>query len=321
MVMRIKHLTKKMKISSIVMPLVWAFLASAPIYIPMFLIGDFDIIKFIASVQDPFLMLVLTLINIIGPFVGVGFSVKAYFDRKKEYEMLYSGIHLREVNLFEDAVSFSFFRPEINFSCEYKDIEKVELTVTTSRHRTKNGYYYTIDDYFYTFTVLNGKTFEIQKPSPSTGKMEDIYNFIDLIKDKVGSFKYNAIGAGRSEDVEAKIKWYLNNSYSKNYSKNELEEAKTGSIIVFFIGAVVAFMFKDILVLTLRDIKILGIFLSSIPLLIFGASIVMDWRIHKDMVNDLQTDKKKYNILWLKPWQMIAVKILLIFEFIHIILS
>ena len=30
---------------------------------------------------------------------------------------------------------------------------------------------------------------------------------------------------------------------------------------------------------------------------------------------------KKYNILWLKPWQMIAVKILLVFEFVHIILS
>ena len=321
MVMRIKHLTKKMKISSIVMPLVWAFLASAPIYIPMFLIGDFNLIKFIASAQDPFLMLMLTLMTIVGPLVGVGFSVKAYFDRKKEYEMLYTGIHLREVELLSDTVNFSFFRPEYNFSCEYKDIEKVDLTVTTSRHRTKNGYYYTIDDYFYTFTVLNGKTFEIQKPSPATGKMEDIYNFIDLIKDKVGSFKYNAIGAGRTTDIEAKIRWYLHHGHSKNYGKNELEEAKTGSIVVFFIGAVVAFMFKDILVLTLRDIKILGIFLSSIPLLIFGASIVMDWRIHKDMMNDPQADKKKYNILWLKPWQMIAVKILLVFEFVHIILS
>ena len=321
MAMRIKRLTKKMKISSIVMPLVWAFLASAPIYVPMFLIGDFNLVKFIASAQDPFLMFMLTLMTIIGPFIGVGFSVKAYFDRKKEYEMLYSGMHLSDVDLFKDTVSFSFFRPEYNFSCTYKDIEKVELTVSTSRHRTKNGYYYTIDNYFYAFTVLNGKQFSIEKTAPSVHKMEDIYRFIDLIKDKVGEFKYDAIGTGRTEDVEEKIKWYLHNSYSKNYAKNELEEAKIGSIVVFFIGAVVTFIFKDVLILALQDIRLLGLFLSSIPLLIFGASIVMDWQIHKDMLNDPQADKKKYNILWLKPWQMIAVKILLIFEFVHIILS
>ena len=74
MAMRIKRLTKKMKISSIVMPLVWAFLASAPIYVPMFLIGDFNLVKFIASAQDPFLMFMLTLMTIIGPFIGGNFS-------------------------------------------------------------------------------------------------------------------------------------------------------------------------------------------------------------------------------------------------------
>lgn len=321
MAMRIKHLSRKMRLGGIVYPLLWVAIITFPLWVPMiFIIQDVgEFFKFFNSGDLGFTLLLIFLF-FVSPIIAFGFSAKAFIERKNEYKRLsICNIHLKEVYLFEDTVRFEFFRPEHNFACTYQDIEKVELTVSTSRHRSKNGYYYTIDDYFYVFTVLNGKQFTIEKPSPAVRKMEDIYRFIDLIKDKVGKFEYDAIGNGRPGDVEEKIKCYLNQGYARNYAKNELDDIKGSSIAFFIIGVVVAFIFKDIIVLAMRDIKVLGAILCAVPMAFFLGSIITDLKIHKDKIRDSKSDKSEYKIWGLKPWQLIAIKVLLILEIFHII--
>jgi len=319
--MRIKHLSKKMKLSNIIMPLFWAMLISFPIYLPMLIMGGVNLLQLIKSAEDIFIMFMLILITIIGPAIGLGFSIKAFFDRKREYEKLNIGIFLKEVDLLPEKVVFTFFKSEYDFVCSYEDIEHVDLTVETGRYRTKHGYVYTIDSYHYCFTVLNGKKFSIEKPAPHAFKMKDLYNFIDImVQGSVGGISTKARGLGQNTDVEAKLEYYLKNGYSKNYGSNEISDAKASSIVLFIIVSVIMFFMRDVLLVTTYGNKFWGCWPLVIPMIFMIMSMTFDFNLHQDMKNDIKNGKDTYKILGLKPWQVIVVKVLIIIEIIHIIL-
>ena len=221
MVMRIKNLTKKMRMSKIILPIFYGYIPSFPFFLGMIAAEDFtfNILPFINAAKTPETKLILVFMLIIAPIIGWGFTVKALFDRQGEIKKLYSGVHLKEVYLSSNNIQFSFYKPQYNFSCGYNDVEKVELVIETKHIVTKHRYEYR-DEYIlenlrYYFTLSNGKTLWIEKPASWGDEMKKIYDFIRHIYGKVGDFNYRAIGSGDNFEVENEINYFLRGRKNK----------------------------------------------------------------------------------------------------------
>lgn len=209
--------------SKIILPIFYGYIPSLPFILGMFASGDFtfNMLPFINAAKTLETKFILILMLIVAPVIGFAFALKAFLNRKKEIEKLYCGINLKEVYLSSKGVNFLFYKSQYNFSCGYKDIEKVELVVETKHIVTKHRYEfrdeYIIEAIRYYFSLLNGKTFWLERPASWVNEMKDIYDFIRCIKGKVGDIKYSAIGSGDNFEVEENIKRYINRRSNKRY--------------------------------------------------------------------------------------------------------
>lgn len=184
------------------------------------------------------------LLFIILPLFFYGFLIYTIFAIYMEKKELAKSLNLQSVEFVQDRIFFNFNRPQYNFVCGYKDIDNLEMDIKTVLVRTKYGSYPTISTITLNFAVLNNKKFSLT--SNSTSYMKKIYSILEYSRG-IQNFSYKFSGIGKLEDIDEKIRDYLNTGCKQILSSRREEEYKWLSIGSFIIGLIFLYVFRDVI--------------------------------------------------------------------------
>lgn len=184
------------------------------------------------------------LLFIILPLFFYGFLIYTIFAIYMEKKVFTKSLNLQSVEFVQDRIFFNFNRPQYNFVCGYKDIDNLEMDIKTVLVRTKYGSYPTISTITLNFAVLNNKKFSLT--SNSTSYMKKIYSILEYSRG-IQNFSYKFSGIGKLEDIDEKIRDYLNTGCKQILSSRREEEYKWLSIGSFIIGLIFLYVFRDVI--------------------------------------------------------------------------
>lgn len=184
------------------------------------------------------------LLFIILPLFFYGFLIYTIFVIYMEKKELAKSLNLQSVEFVQDRIFFNFNRPQYNFVCGYKDIDNLEMDIKTVLVRTKYGSYPTVSTITLNFVVLNNKKFSLT--SNSTSYMKKIYSILEYSRG-IQNFSYKFSGIGKLEDIDEKIRDYLNTGCKQILSSRREEEYKWLSIGSFIIGLIFLYVFRDVI--------------------------------------------------------------------------
>ena len=184
------------------------------------------------------------LLFIILPLIFYGSLIFTIFAVYMEKKVFTKSLNLQSVEFVQDRIFFNFNRPQYNFVCGYKDIDNLEMDIKTVLVRTKYGSYPTVSTITLNFAVLNNKKFSLT--SNSTSYMKKIYSILEYSRG-IQNFSYKFSGIGKLEDIDEKIRDYLNTGCKQILSSRREEEYKWLSIGSFIIGLIFIYVFRDVI--------------------------------------------------------------------------
>ena len=158
----------------------------------------FNAYKFASSFAEIFVLYII-------PIAWLCFIIVSIYVRHKKMVKFNKKLDLEYVDFLPDRVKFSFNQPQCNFTCGYKDIEKLEMRLEHIATRTKTWYRYGLDDIKLSFTVLNKKHFSLTNRS-TRRNLKAIYAIIDAGR-LVKKFSYK-IGSGYYQEMKERIEAY-----------------------------------------------------------------------------------------------------------------
>lgn len=224
---------------------IWCYLSSAvvnPSFSDFFIWYNSAFHSFLLDSPNDIIGVFL-LFFIIPPFF-YGLLIYTIFAIYMEKKELAKSLNLQSVEFVQDRIFFNFNRPQYNFVCGYKDIDNLEMDIKTVLVRTKYGSYPTISTITLNFAVLNNKKFSLT--SNSTSYMKKIYSILEYSRG-IQNFSYKFSGIGKLEDLDEKIRDYLNTGCKQILTTRREEEYKWLSIGSFIIGLIFLYVFRDVI--------------------------------------------------------------------------
>ena len=224
---------------------IWCYLSSAvvnPSLSGFFIWYNSTFHAFLADEPDDIFEVISLFIILPLLFYGtLIFTIFAVYMEKKE---LAKNLNLQSVEFVQDRIFFNFNRPQYNFVCGYKDIDNLEMDIKTVLVRTKYGSYPAVSTITLNFAVLNNKKFSLT--SNNTSYMKKIYSILEYSRG-IQNFSYKFSGIGKLEDLDEKIRDYLNTGCKQILSTRREEEYKWVSIGSFIIGLIFLYVFRDVI--------------------------------------------------------------------------
>lgn len=224
---------------------IWCYLSSAvvnPSLSGFFIWYNSTFHAFLADEPDDIFEVIS--LFIILPLLFYGSLIFTIFAVYMEKKVFAKSLNLQSVEFVQDRIFFNFNRPQYNFVCGYKDIDNLEMDIKTVLVSTKYGSYPTVSTITLNFAVLNNKKFSLT--SNSTSYMKKIYSILEYSRG-IQNFSYKFSGIGKLEDIDEKIRDYLNTGCKQILSSRREEEYKWVSIGSFIIGLIFIYVLKDTL--------------------------------------------------------------------------
>lgn len=229
------------------------------------------------------------LIFIFLPIIFYGCLISSIVQRNKALKEFNSSLNLKSIEFLQGRMNFNFNMPQCNVTCDYSEIEKLEMILHTIRVSTKHGSYPAVSEIELKFSVLNGKTFTLFNVPSNVIKF--VYSVIDYSRG-MQNFSYCFKGYMEINDIKEKIEDYLQLGFKQILSKAQEQGFKWMSIIFFVIGLIPIFgmgNFVEFMFTRKGDWSWLMMFLPLIALV--GVSFIFDIILIADKIKE-----RKYRI-------------------------
>lgn len=218
---------------------VWMYLISESMEYSFFgyIQWAIEYFKRICSGTESLEMIIFYILPVVLPL----FVITQIIERNKALNSIDSFENLRSVDFLDNKIEFKFYYPQYDFSCGYRDVEKLEIEIDTNIVRSKTSSSTVISEVKLIFTVLNGKRFYIYNTA-SCGPMGFIYKVLDYAKN-MKSYSYRFVGVGDINGFSDKIENYLKYGLKRVVSKNSVAALKMTSILFFVLGCIFLYCF------------------------------------------------------------------------------
>ncbi len=198
---------------------------------------------------------------------------------------------IKEIELKENSLEFRHFNENLNFECDYKKIDNLEMKIVTGINKTTFPLdTFGINHITLIFTINGKKKRFVVKSSNYT---QLIYSITNIFK-KVKNWQYYFRGAGKIKSVEEKINNCINYGIKEDET-NKPPYIKNKSFAYFFILLVTIF--------------VINLFYSkTIPhnSVFFAAILVFLLHITKDFSTLFKQDKLRKEYIFKKEKEIIT---------------
>lgn len=212
------------------------------------------------------------------PIVWLCFIIISIYVKHQNTVKFNKKLNLKYVNFLPDRLEFCFNQPQYNFTCGYKDIEKLEMNI--GQHATITGCGSTIifHEIKLCFTVLNKKHFSLINRE-TRRNFKAIYAIIDAGR-LVQKFVYKFLGI-KDSDMEERIERFQEYGIQPILTSEMKFWFKNFSIL-FFAGGLIYWYY-----LLLESGMNVGVFPTFIlPIIALVISFVADVFLILDKVNE-----------------------------------
>lgn len=226
----------------------------------------------------------------LGPIIVYGTFLFMLIYRQIQLSQFKSGLNLKYINLKDGNIDFVFNKKGFDFSCGYKDIEKIDMIIKTERttryvNKYSKRYVIVISEIQLAFYLLNKKKFKIANTG-CLSPINMIYKIIDNTRPISNLINYEVDGP--DDGIMEKVQTYVKKNYKQRYTLRERNRLKFASVGLLIMALMFILVFKDTLIKNPYDSFLLQMLLIPLTILIIP-SIIIDILVIID-----ENNEKKY---------------------------
>ena len=226
----------------------------------------------------------------LGPIIVYGTFFFMLIYRQIQLSQFKSGLNLKYINLKDGNIDFVFNKKGFDFSCGYKDIEKIDMIIKTERttryfNKHSRRYVIVISEIQLAFYLLNKKKFKIANTG-CLSPINMIYKIIDNTRPISNLINYEVDGP--DDGIMEKVQTYVKKNYKQRYTLCERNRLKFASVGLLIMAIMFILVFKDTLIKNPYDSFLLPMLLIPLSILIIP-SIIIDILVIID-----ENNEKKY---------------------------
>lgn len=226
----------------------------------------------------------------LGPIIVYGAFLFTLIYRQIQISQFKSGLNLKYINLKDGNIDFVFNKKGFDFSCGYKDIEKIDMIIKTERttryvNKYSKRYVIVISEIQLAFYLLNKKKFKIANTG-CLSPINMIYKIIDNTRPISNLINYEVDGP--DDGIMEKVQTYVKKNYKQRYTLRERNRLKFVSVGLLIMAIMFILVFKDTLIKNPYDSFLLPMLLIPLSILIIP-SIIIDILVIID-----ENNEKKY---------------------------